>query len=294
MKAVNSAKRKRVEEAMDLGQGDDRLPGTDRTLPDIAMVPPIPMAGIKSASYKTKISDRTLTVVMLELELLSLCGESTLTDFKPFPMNHGKGSVVGQLVPVEYNRTTVSETVSIDEPAGGYMEMLDYRNSARGHLISLEDKSAMEGYLEKMTQDSTMKQKAHMTLFCLKCTKKNDRAVVEPSMESKSVTIPRRRNENHAENTRSDRSTLYENRITTEVRLVHDWTNLRGRRFVRQKNIEGRKGVPNDECERSDNTSRSSSSVREGERRSLFHSIYDRTNFSVSHEHLCRDAKSRR
>ena len=30
IKAVNSAKRKRVEEVMDLGQGDDRLPGTDR------------------------------------------------------------------------------------------------------------------------------------------------------------------------------------------------------------------------------------------------------------------------
>ena len=41
MKAVNSAKRKRVEEAMDLGQGDDRLPGTDRILTDEAMVPPI-------------------------------------------------------------------------------------------------------------------------------------------------------------------------------------------------------------------------------------------------------------
>ena len=39
--AVNSAKRKRVEEAMDVGQGDDRLPGTDRMLTDIALVPPI-------------------------------------------------------------------------------------------------------------------------------------------------------------------------------------------------------------------------------------------------------------
>ena len=28
MKAVNSAKRKRVEEVMDLGQGDYQLPGT--------------------------------------------------------------------------------------------------------------------------------------------------------------------------------------------------------------------------------------------------------------------------
>ena len=48
MKAVNSAKRKRVEEAMDLVQGDDRLPGTDKILTDVAMKPPILMAGTKS------------------------------------------------------------------------------------------------------------------------------------------------------------------------------------------------------------------------------------------------------
>ena len=48
-------------------------------------------------------------------------------------MNHGEGSVVGQLVPVEYNQLTVSETVSIDEPAGEYTEMLEYRNLDRGH-----------------------------------------------------------------------------------------------------------------------------------------------------------------
>ena len=58
-------------------------------------------------------------------------------------MNYGKGRVVRQLVPVEYNPLTVSETVSIDEPAGGYMEMLEYINAARGHLMALEDKSAM-------------------------------------------------------------------------------------------------------------------------------------------------------
>ena len=44
MKAVNSAKRKRVEEAIDLEQGDDQLPGTDRMLTDVAMVPSILMA----------------------------------------------------------------------------------------------------------------------------------------------------------------------------------------------------------------------------------------------------------
>ena len=152
IKAVNSAKRKRVEEAMDLGQGDYQLRGQDRMLTDVAMVPPILMAGIKSTGYKSKRSDRTLTGASLEMKILNQCGESTMKDFKPSPMNDGKGSVAGQLVPVEYNRLTVSETVSLDEPAGGYMEMLEYQNSARGYVMALEDKSAMEGYLETMLQ----------------------------------------------------------------------------------------------------------------------------------------------
>ena len=137
---------------------------TDGMLTDIAMVPPILMAGLKSASYKTKRSDHTLTGATLEMAILSQCGESTLQDFKPSPMNHGKRNVVGQLVPAEDNRLTVSETLSIDEPDGGYMEMLEYRNSARGHLIALENKNAMEGYLETMMQGTTLKQKAYGTL----------------------------------------------------------------------------------------------------------------------------------
>ena len=79
-------------------------------------------------------------------------------------MKHGKGSVIGQLVPVEYNQLTLSETVSVDEPAGEYMETLEYRNSARGHLMALEDKSVMKGYLETMIQGTTLKQKADGTL----------------------------------------------------------------------------------------------------------------------------------
>ena len=147
---------------MDMGQGDDRIPGTDRKLTDMTMVPPILMAGLRSASYKTKSSDHTLTGATLEMEM-SQCGGSTLKDFKPSSMNPGKESVVGQLIPVEYNRLTVSDNVSIDEPADGYMEMLDYRNSARRHLIAPEDKSAMEGYLETMMQGTTIKQKAYST-----------------------------------------------------------------------------------------------------------------------------------
>ena len=80
-------------------------------------------------------------------------------------MNHGKGSAVGQLVLVEYNRLIVSDFVSKDEPANGYMEMLEYRNLARGHLMALEDQSAMEGYLDTMMQGTTLKQKAYGTLL---------------------------------------------------------------------------------------------------------------------------------
>ena len=75
---------------MDLGQGDDRLPGTDRMLTDVAMVPSILMAGIKSTGYKTEKSDCSLTGATLEMEILSQCGESTMKDFKPSPMNRKK------------------------------------------------------------------------------------------------------------------------------------------------------------------------------------------------------------
>ena len=44
------------------------------------------------------------------------------------------------------------------------MEMMEYRNSARGHLIALENKSAMEGYLQTTMQGTTLKQKAYGTL----------------------------------------------------------------------------------------------------------------------------------
>ena len=44
------------------------------------------------------------------------------------------------------------------------MEMLEYQNSARGYVMALEDKSAMQGYLETILQGTTLKQKAYGTL----------------------------------------------------------------------------------------------------------------------------------
>ena len=138
-KAVNSAKRKRIEDVMDMRQGDYRLPGTSRTMADVAMVPSILNERLRLASYRTKRSDHTLTGATLEMEMISQCDESTHRVLRPSCMIHGKGSVIGQLTPVKYNRFTVSDTVSIDEPAGGYVDMMEYRKSARGQLIALEN-----------------------------------------------------------------------------------------------------------------------------------------------------------
>ena len=77
-KTANSAKQKRNEDAIDMGQGDDRLPDTSKTTTDEAMVPLNLMAVLRSASYKTKRSNCSLTGATLEIEILCECGESTL------------------------------------------------------------------------------------------------------------------------------------------------------------------------------------------------------------------------
>ena len=50
VKSVNSAERKRVEQVMDMRQGDGRLPGTDGKLTDETMMSPFLMAELRSAS----------------------------------------------------------------------------------------------------------------------------------------------------------------------------------------------------------------------------------------------------
>ena len=54
IRAVNLAKRKRVEEVMDLGQGDYQLPGTDRMLTDVAMVPHFSWQGLSQPVINPK------------------------------------------------------------------------------------------------------------------------------------------------------------------------------------------------------------------------------------------------
>ena len=126
---------------------------------DSSAVSPILLARLRSASYKVARSDRTLTGATLEVGILSQGGDSTLRDFKPSRMNHGEESVVRQMIPVKRSRLTVSDTVTIDEPAGGYIEMMEFRNSARVHLIALLGKGALRYYLEGII--TTIKQKAY-------------------------------------------------------------------------------------------------------------------------------------
>ena len=55
-----------------------------------------------------------------------------------------------------------------------------------------------------------------------------------------------------------------------------------------------KKSIPDDEPEGSDNLGGNGSSVREAERRSMFHLIPKRADFSASIEHLCQDAEGGR
>ena len=102
------------------------------------------------------MNDRTLTLYTLEMEKLSQRGESTLLEFRSFCMKHEQGSILRLLIPVEYNRLAVSDTVSIDEPAGVYMEMVECRNSARGHLIATRRKYKAHGTMKRQKVCGTL------------------------------------------------------------------------------------------------------------------------------------------
>ena len=81
------------------------------------------------------------------MEVTSQCGSGGLEDYKPSRTNVAKMKLEGQLDVVEYSCITVPESIYMGDPAGGYMEMVKARNSARGHLMAWHDKQAMQEYL---------------------------------------------------------------------------------------------------------------------------------------------------
>ena len=71
----------------------------------------------------------------------------------------------GQLDVVEYSQITVPDSVHVGDPAGGYVEMLKARNSARGHLMAWNEKQAMQEYLRELTENSNLNRKEYGTVM---------------------------------------------------------------------------------------------------------------------------------
>ena len=67
----------------------------------------------------------------------------------------------GQLDLVEYSRITVTDSVHVGDPAGGYVEMMKARKSARGHLMAWKEKQAMQEYLRELTENSNLNRKEY-------------------------------------------------------------------------------------------------------------------------------------
>ena len=57
------------------------------------------------------------------------------------------------------------ELVHMGDPAGGYVEMLKARNSARGHLMAWSEKRAMQEYLKDLTENSNLNRKEYGTVM---------------------------------------------------------------------------------------------------------------------------------
>ena len=115
------------------GQGDGAtLAGGEKE----NLIPPMLLAGLTTTATKSKKNVGTLADTKLEMEVISQCGSGGLDDYKPSRANMARMKLEGQLDVVELSRITVPDSVHVGDPAGGYVEMLKARNSARGHLLA--------------------------------------------------------------------------------------------------------------------------------------------------------------
>ena len=123
----------------DNGQGDRaELGGEEKE----NLIPTMLLAGLISTASKSRKSVRTLADTKLEMEVISQRGFGELDDFKASRTNMAQIKLEGQLDVVENNRITVPDSVHMGDPAGGFVEMLKARNSARGHLMAWSEKKA--------------------------------------------------------------------------------------------------------------------------------------------------------
>ena len=140
------------------GQGDSAtLAGGEKE----NLIPPMLLAGLTTTATKSKKNARTLADAKLEMEVISQCGSGRLDDYKPSRTNMARMKLEGQFDVVGYSRITVPDSVHMRDPAGGCVEMLRARNSARGHLMAWNEKQAMQEYLRELTENSNLNRKEY-------------------------------------------------------------------------------------------------------------------------------------
>ena len=101
----------------------------------------------------------------LEIEVISQCGSGGLDDYKASRNNMARVKLEGQHGAGEYSRITVPDSVHMGDPAGGYVEMLNTRNSATGHLMAWDEKQVMQEYLKELTEKSNLSRKEYGTVM---------------------------------------------------------------------------------------------------------------------------------
>ena len=144
------------------GQGDGAtLTGGEKE----NLIPPMLLAGLTTTAVRSKKTARTLADTKLEMEIISQCGSGGLEDYRPSRTNMAMLKLEGQLDVVDYSRVTVPESVHMGDPAGGYVEMLKARNSARGHLMAWSEKRAMQEYLKELMENSNLNRKEYGTVM---------------------------------------------------------------------------------------------------------------------------------
>ena len=129
------------------------------------LITPMLLAGLTTTATKSKKNARTLADTKLEMEVNSQCGYGGLDDYRSPRINVARMKLEGQLDVVEYSRITVPESVHMGDPAGGYVEMLKARNSARGHLMAWSEKQAMQEYLKELPENSNRNRKEYGTVM---------------------------------------------------------------------------------------------------------------------------------
>ena len=144
------------------GQGDGAaLAGGEKE----NLIPPMRLAGLTSTATRSKKKARTLADTKLEMEVISQRGSTGLGDYKPSRINMARMKLEGKLGMVDYSRVSVPDSVHMGDPAGGYVEMLKARNSARRHLMAWSEKHAMQEYVKTLTDDSNLNRKEYGTVM---------------------------------------------------------------------------------------------------------------------------------